>query len=294
MFFEENKVSNLLICPKCSNRLKNPHVLPCCGETVCAKCLPSKANADENCPFCTKPIDQNNNYQPNKALERLISLDPTDVYRGELFQELNAKTDLIRTELNDLKQINETFAMKKITDHCQQLREKVLAKTVKTLESAKKTSDSIMHKIDSYEKSCTESYQTGKKSFEEELNGLEKEFAEYETTMNKLLSRAHDGSGEYSMLSEVHRLKIKFKIAKLNLQKLIFTREMLEYHDCPQAILGCILVYTKLNPTYSDLSPLRIKEDLLNAPDLLFTYFQVGFLKNGHIVFSVSDGEIFK
>lgn len=293
MFYEENKIKQILKCPKCESQLVDAYLLPCCGESVCSKCLPSKSA--QTCSLCTHTLDVNNNYQPNKVLNRLIDLEPTDVYRGEPIDMLKQKTVTMSSEIDDLKLTDDSLVSTRIVEHCRRIRDEVLNRTKLTLDAIDVKSASILAEIDSYEKSCNESYRKGKSSFGESLKGLENEFAEYRRRFKKLLNEPH--SVPYSLSSivdEANQLKLRIEAAKLALQRLMFTQKMMEYHECPRSAIGCILVFKKLCPTYADLTSLRIKDDLLNIPDLLFTYFQIGFLNNGHLVLSVSDGDIFK
>lgn len=308
MFYEEIKIKELLTCPKCKEPLVDAHFLPCCGESVCARCLPSTASENERiCAVCSRKFDENNNpntnqanYQPNKALNRVISLQPTEVYRGEHIYTLREKTVTMGAEIDDLKSTDDTMASTEITEHCRRLRDEVINRTTLTLEGVKFESESILAKIDAYQNACEESYRGGKTRFVESLKTLESEFTEYRRRLEKLLAEPHSGAGRLittpisSMLDEASRLKLKVEAAKLALQKLMFTKSMLEYHECPRATLGCILVDKKLSPTFVDLTSLNIKQELLDAPDILFTYFQIGFLQNGHLVLSVSDGDIFR
>lgn len=145
MFYEETKFKELLKCPKCHETLENPHVLPCCGESVCAKCLPAAVGG--KCTLCGQTLDENSNntFPLNKTLNRLFEMQPIDVYRGESMSALKLKIEAMRTQLERLKlDVSEPSAHKKIADHCDHLRNEVLARTVKAMESIRSISDNTV------------------------------------------------------------------------------------------------------------------------------------------------------
>lgn len=297
MFYEEIQIREILKCPKCGDLLNKPMILQCCGESICERCIPeTEKSADAKCSLCGRSIEENNNYQPNKALSRLIDLEPVNVYRDDSIHTIKQRMSQISSRMTQLKlDTNETLVLSRITEHCGRLRNEVLARSIKAVDALKSKSEEIISMIDSYEKSCLKSFQSGKESFEDQLKRFEEDLNGLQEGLSKLLSDPEAASiGLSDALVETNRLRLRLESMRLGFEKLIFTREMLEYHECKRAALGCLLVTKKLSPTYDDLTPLHIKEDLLDDPELLFTYFQIGFLNNGKLILSVSDADIFK
>ncbi len=75
MFYSDNEIHRLKICPKCSLESDDPRILPC-GETVCNSCLNTNMKSFE-CQFCSSEHCTNENGFPkNKLIDQLLRNKP--------------------------------------------------------------------------------------------------------------------------------------------------------------------------------------------------------------------------
>ena len=105
-FYEEKKISNALSCKKCHERLDEPRILPC-GDSICTKCLSTikiKNKQVFDCIVCKKQhIMPENGLLINKVLLDLLSVQPTDVYRGKSVETLKESLNLMHKNIASLK-----------------------------------------------------------------------------------------------------------------------------------------------------------------------------------------------
>jgi len=89
MFYEENEINELIICPYCKNKYKDPRLLPC-GTSLCFDCIQLITRIDAGNVKCVCnqfhmiPVD---GFFINTTLAKLVEKKPFEVYRGSLVKE---------------------------------------------------------------------------------------------------------------------------------------------------------------------------------------------------------------
>jgi hypothetical protein len=94
--YDTTFISSLLKCQRCStnyNDYNEPRSLPCCGKTICSKCIEplekASINAMFTCNMCNKKSLLNPSGFPiNEVVAKIVSEQPKEVYRGKEIQKL--------------------------------------------------------------------------------------------------------------------------------------------------------------------------------------------------------------
>ncbi len=101
MFFEEEKINEILKCSSCDEKLVDPKILPC-GEFVCSRCVSSiHVNFNKfQCIVCNKSHTMPEEGLPtNKKLLTLITLHPAEVSRGKICKNLKMSLQEMKKKL---------------------------------------------------------------------------------------------------------------------------------------------------------------------------------------------------
>jgi hypothetical protein len=154
MYYESNKVENILLCKQCEGKLDTPKSLPC-GETICSHCesLVKISNANNfECLVCNEIHDMpKNGLLTNKPLLAMLSVEPIKISRGKPFDLLENSLDEIQKKLSFIKHgINESTDL--VKEYCIDLRNNVQLVTEKTIEQINQFNKDIIAEIDEYEK----------------------------------------------------------------------------------------------------------------------------------------------
>jgi hypothetical protein len=153
MFFENNKVNDILICTICEGRLENPKILPC-GETICSWCVTSLKIVDKmfKCLVCKKKHEMpKDGLLNNKVLSKMLSIKPTKVSRGKDYDKFQDLLRHIGMDINLIK-IGVNSSDDFIKEHCIDLRNEVQLATEETIEQINDYNSEIIKEIDQYEK----------------------------------------------------------------------------------------------------------------------------------------------
>jgi hypothetical protein len=88
MYYETNQVNEILLCQHCQAQLEGPKILPC-GETICSYCVSSIKSNVFDCLVCKQKHEMPKNGLPdNKALLKMLSVQPNRVSRGKSNESL--------------------------------------------------------------------------------------------------------------------------------------------------------------------------------------------------------------
>ncbi len=82
MFYQADKIDNILICKICENKMVDPRLLPC-GKSVCHRCLDLIADTDKKrikCQNCAKIHEiLDSGFPKNLALQELLEFEAKEV-----------------------------------------------------------------------------------------------------------------------------------------------------------------------------------------------------------------------
>jgi hypothetical protein len=134
MFYEENAIKKLLICPHCNRKLIEPQLLPC-RKSVSKRCVESMIEQQENenqsrlkCLYCAGGhLVPEGGFPSCEILEVLLDTKPCEIYISSLTEELKGHLDNVKLKMNEM---NESFenGIDKIKERCAQLRSSILLK----------------------------------------------------------------------------------------------------------------------------------------------------------------------
>jgi len=105
MFYKEEDIKEIIICPACNIKYDDPRVLEC-GSSLCFTCISNIMNKEKNgidCPLCKSFHETpKNGFIKNNLLASLTIKSPNDVYRGKLAEKFKTSLNDIIKNLNDL------------------------------------------------------------------------------------------------------------------------------------------------------------------------------------------------
>ena len=238
LFVEYNKLElNGLICPCCKQKYTNPVVLPC-SDSVCFGCL-DKLKVEHfdkvdllECPECKEKHEKqpNEGYLLNKAIEKILRLQPVKVTRGAHFESNLSATKgtfekLILTAEKSRAILDESEP--KILDYCTKLRNKVDLSTELKIEKLNQHRRQFLNQINEYEKKCIENLSINlKMSFDPHFALL--------TLTKKATQELDKPDFEESILESTHenigKLKADFEACTTNLEKKLFIEKELVFN----------------------------------------------------------------
>ena len=157
MFYDSNKVNNILLCKQCEGRLDIPKNLPC-GEAICSICETTLQvlNNNFNCLICKEKHEMPTKGLPtSKPLLEMLSIQPTKISRGKAFDALKKSLDVIQNKRGLIKLgIENSTDLRK--EHCIDLRNSVQLATEEFIEQVNVLSTKIIEEINEYEKGLIE------------------------------------------------------------------------------------------------------------------------------------------
>ncbi len=265
MFFEVNKIEDVIRCRKCSEKLDEPRILPC-GDAVCSHCVLAihVSNTQFECILCErKHVMPTEGLPLSKNLIDLISLRPTEVYRSKSVEELKDLLNEIQKKIISLVScINN--GVDKIKEKCIELRNQVQLATEQTIEQINEHCDQFIKEIDQFEKDTVKSYQLNENIKIEAIKKV------------KELETFHSGWTDYLQKSIINdqdilnakldasKLNEKAEEEKVNLESFIFNQGLLKFtkntNKIEKTSLGCLEFDTLKGTKSSILSDKQFTE----------------------------------
>ncbi len=117
MFFDQEKINNLLKCGYCEKNYdynainySTPTCIPCCGTIICHSCLESiessKKNNNYTCVKCSKQfMKPSNGFLVSKLKESLFNMSPVKITRGYEVDLIINKHEKLLKSCDELKHI---------------------------------------------------------------------------------------------------------------------------------------------------------------------------------------------
>ena len=279
MFFEQNQISNVLNCSKCSKEFDEPRMLPC-GITVCNECISILTNtkkANSNLFECAMCLDEHTipskGFPLNKSILTLIGQKPKEVFRGKVVEDFKLNLEIIskKKEQFEFQFNNGIDAIKK---HCLNLRCDVHASSEKAILRINELTDSMISEINKYENKCISSFQIAnnrlnlheKQSFEQLIKQADKFHTEWKNYLKNLhLDEESVSNANITGLTLLNKLNDD----EIKLKSSIYNNNFIEFKanakEIEKNIIGSIN-YSKGNKIqFKETINLRNVEYLKNA-----------------------------
>lgn len=156
MFYSQKDLLEVISCASCHQVYTDPRLLPC-THTFCLRCLQEKFNENKlTCPVCQvehSMSEDPSHLPPNMLAQKLVDLQPSQVYRGELVKELTEKLRQLEEKFDtqsNLVQNSPTM----VREYCVTLREKVQSQAEKIKSKVDEFKAQFEEQIDLFESEC--------------------------------------------------------------------------------------------------------------------------------------------
>lgn len=235
MFYDQSSIEQLLKCQNCNqlyDLYEQPRILPCCGKTLCERCIERIEKEVRNnlfkCVMChDECVMPKKKFPVNELVARLALEQPKEVYRGEVCEEFKINLfnlESLASKLNcDMHHGEDT-----IKEHCFELRRIIQLATEKKIQEIITSSSLLINRVDDYEQDTIDKY---RKNFEfkkmlsdiiEKVNGFIKEQKSY-------LSQFVINENEIG-LSNMKLDALKQKLEEnLNIKKTLFNNRLMSF-----------------------------------------------------------------
>lgn len=156
MFYEKEKINELLNCKKCSLKLDSQPKIIQCGATVCSSCIESILVFDQKftCPVCqmshTVPLK---GFVINKGLSAFLTVRPIQVSRSPAAYSLKASLTEIQKQMQAIF-LAKISSADQVKSHCIDLKNDVQLATEETIMLINKYNQELIEKIDDYQRDC--------------------------------------------------------------------------------------------------------------------------------------------
>jgi hypothetical protein len=187
MFFAESEVNSALNCPSCEARYDVPKNLPC-GQAICQFCE-SKLSKKFECSFCLKNHEvPDEGFPISIVINKMLTIKASEVHRSDQVTNLKRSLKEVEKKINELSLSIEN-GVDCIKEHCIELRNHVQLSTESTVNEINDLSESMITKIDVYEKERIKEYK--------ELKNDKNEFAKIVEEMKQFYNQWNDYLKKY-------------------------------------------------------------------------------------------------
>ena len=215
MFYDEEDVLEILVCPKCDRKYDEPLMLPC-GETICSSCCGNAQTKPSNghiqCPFCNESHEiPQSGFAHNKLISKLLQLNSKDVYRGGYFEKLKGNLGKIDDYLSQIgKETKDPIDF--IRNHCNKIVGQVEEARDRVVVEVNRISLDIIQNIRRYEEECVRKLEENQKLPQDIVELRTRTYNSYEL-FNSLLKKAN--IDEADVIEAVYNSeKFKFELKK--------------------------------------------------------------------------------
>lgn len=202
MFYTKDKISEILKCKKCKQKLDEPKILAC-GAAICSTCAMKLQveNHRYECVSCAKShLMAEEGLPTSESLLVLLELEPDEIYRGETVELFKETLNQIKEKLKSIRFcINNGYDQ--ITEHCNQIENEIQLNIEQHMLDVNDYHKELSEKIAEYKSDCLtklEHNRLEESNYNEIISELEwfcKEWSSY-LTQPKLnddtIKKAHD------------------------------------------------------------------------------------------------------
>ena len=236
MFYDQSSIEKLLKCQNCNqvyDLYEQPRVLPCCGKTLCGKCIERIEKEVKNdlfkCVMCDDEYAMPKKKFPiNELVAKLILEQPKDVYRGEVCEEFKINLfnlESLATKLNyDMNHGEDS-----IKEHCIELRRIIQLATEKKIQELIAKSELLIQRVDSYEQETVEKYAKNNE-FKKMLSSIIDEVNSFLKDQKRYLSQFVINENEIGFSNiKLEELRLKLE-ENLNIKKTLFDNQLMCFY----------------------------------------------------------------
>ena len=236
MFFEPAEITDLLNCENCSQQYGEyypPRILPCCGKTICYKCV--KLNEQESkenkfkCIACNEyETMPNNGFQINSIVVKLIAKQPKEISRGHEAEKLKQNVRDLEAQVKKL-----LFEMNNgdyfIREDCNELRVQVQLVKEEKIREIDQLCDALLKKIDAYEEMSLLKYKENIEKHQQtnELINLVNDSIKQQNAY--LMQLKIDDKETITCNETMNELKEKIEKESKTLKKLMFDNQIIKF-----------------------------------------------------------------
>jgi hypothetical protein len=239
MFYIENDINELKICPLCNEELNDPRLLPC-GRTACNDCILKELEKDQEnilrCEFCTETHQMPEKGFPlNQIAATLIKKKANEIHRSNTAKELKQVLKNIQSKSDNLRNRFQ-YAEDTIKDYCEKIRNQIQLQTAQAIDQIQEYNTELLNEVRDYEKECIKSLSSDK-SYKHDLVANIERMNLFDSEWTKYLTKFEikDSDVENALKqakSNVNRLTIE----ETNLNAWLFNNRMAKFEKSEKAI----------------------------------------------------------
>ena len=237
MLYESSVITDYLKCHYCTQSFIEcdpPRILPCCGKTICKKCVRlihrQMKNKTYKCIVCKeKSVMPSKGLMVNEAVVKLVSQQPKNIDRDSQTEkrkssliDLGNLADKLSAEMKNIK--------RSIKEHCNELRKEVELATEERINEIKYYTKSMIHTIDRYERECLQNYveiNHSKHEAQEIFNQVKSFFQQQKPNNNQQLRISCQEAMDTN--DKLNELKKRVDEERVNLKRLMLNNQLLKF-----------------------------------------------------------------
>jgi len=231
MFYQADKIDNLLVCRVCEQKMVDPRIFPC-GKSVCDRCVDFLADTEKKrvkCEHCAKiheiPVE---GFPKNLALQELLEFEAKEVFHDQKIGEFKSLLGRLESMAKNVDLTLRTGDAK-IREQCDRVRNDMQLAVEQAHLKLDEFHKEFMDEIDEYEKKCQENLQVTQLD-KAEIEKALSETNEFIQKSNQFLKQFQlDKTELITQLDQGHVLSMDFEAIKDKLERHLFNGCLLKF-----------------------------------------------------------------
>ena len=245
MFIRPSVIDSLLKCNHCFKNYsvyEQPRILPCCGKTLCSKCLllieKEIKNNKFKCMLCNEQsIVPAKGFLFNEMAIKLLSEQPVDVYRG-------IETEKLKKNITELDQLTKKLLFEinnvelSVDDHFKEQERLVQLTTEEMIEEIYKRRDVLLQQLSERRRVCINNSAKLEK-FQEKTNKIanqvNKQLEKDRAYLNQLQL---DDNSTAASNDKLALLKCQVERERFEIKKALFNGHLMQFNPAKRETDG--------------------------------------------------------
>jgi hypothetical protein len=231
MFYQADKIDNLLNCCVCEQKMVDPRIFPC-GKSMCDRCVDFLADTEKKrvkCEHCAKiheiPVE---GFPKNLALQELLEFEAKEVFQDQKIGEFKSLLDRLESMAKNVDLTLRTGDAR-IREQCDRVRNDMQLGIEQAHMKLDEFHKAFMDEIDEYEKKCQENFQVTQLD-KAEIEKALSESNEFILKSNQYLKQFQlDKTELITQLDQGHVLSMDFEAIKDKLERHLFNECLLKF-----------------------------------------------------------------